>query len=167
MDSKLQEAYELLLLVFKQWIKKENIPKKITLDFELGLLNAAESVLSVDTEIIGCYFHFKQCLRRKFLNLGVTQEECHVLLAQIGFITIINEPDLPLSLTFFEEKVLRTFPHLSEAIKEIEIFTLKHIGLLNFLIGTFLDSRQHPILREQIIAWKDTIGISPQLMVGA
>ena len=122
MASKLQEAYELVFLVFKQWIEKENIPKKITLDFELGLLNAAESVLSVDTEIIGCYFHFKQCLRRKFLNLGVTQEECHVLLAQIGFITIINEPDLPLSLTFFEEKVLRTFPHLSEAIKEIEIY---------------------------------------------
>jgi hypothetical protein len=61
--------------IFKQWIGVENIPKKVTTDFEMGLTNSLEKVFLVDIEYIGCYFRFKQALRRKFKDLKCSDED--------------------------------------------------------------------------------------------
>lgn len=58
MDSKKECAYEYVLRVVFSWVGNSQLPKRVTTDFEQGLINALCQVLPIDTDYIGCYFHF-------------------------------------------------------------------------------------------------------------
>lgn len=124
MDTKCQEAYEIVFFIFKQWIGVENIPKKVTTNFEMGLTNSLEKVFPVDIEYIGCYFHFKQALSRKFKDLKCSDEETEFLNRKIGFLALINEDEISLGLDFFKEKCQERFPNLSGILSEFCAFFL-------------------------------------------
>lgn len=56
---------------FLQWIKahtEDSQPQRMVVDFEPGVIRAIRRELP-DTEINGCYFHFRQCLWRAVQTL--------------------------------------------------------------------------------------------------
>jgi hypothetical protein len=64
----------LVFFIFKQWIGVDEIPLKITTDFAISLMNSIAIPFPENCEFIGCYFHFKQALKRKFKDLGCTDK---------------------------------------------------------------------------------------------
>lgn len=51
----------------KEWKLK---PKSLTTDYEKGLRNALR-LMYPEAQILGCWFHYCQCIRRKALSLGL------------------------------------------------------------------------------------------------
>lgn len=48
-------------------------PESFTIDFELAMVRAINTVLP-QTQVVGCLFHFSQCLRRKVQELGLARQ---------------------------------------------------------------------------------------------
>ena len=104
MSSKSMEAYELVLRVLKSWYKKEeSFPKRITTDFEIGLVKSIELVFPSQFEIVGCYFHFKQAIYRKLKKFGAA-EHTTFLTNLSGTLTLVTINDIYIALDYFEEK---------------------------------------------------------------
>ena len=64
-----KQCYEVLFEEIKKALNNSNGPDKVMVDYEKGLHNKFSSVFS-DTEISGCLFHFKQCIRRNLSDKG-------------------------------------------------------------------------------------------------
>jgi hypothetical protein len=127
MDTKCSEAYDLVFFIFKQWIGGENIPTKITSDFEIGLINSLEKSFGENKEYIGCYFHFKQALKRKFKDLGFSNTQTEYFLELIGFLTVINEDEISDGFLYFEEKAFQRFPDVNiETLKCFKSYFLSY-----------------------------------------
>lgn len=69
MTRKTKVAYTHLLKTIEQnWKLK---PSSLTTDFEKGLRNALR-LMYPETKMLGCWFHFCQCLRRRVRSLGLS-----------------------------------------------------------------------------------------------
>ena len=67
LPSKEESSYKLFFNMMKYELKKRNIPcnvNKMIVDFEIGIQVAAISVWE-NLIILGCYFHFGQCIMRR------------------------------------------------------------------------------------------------------
>ena len=61
LPNKNQRTYEELFRIVEQHVQRK--PTFITIDFEKAAENAFTTVFS-QCEILGCFFHFKQCIWR-------------------------------------------------------------------------------------------------------
>ena len=74
MTNKSQKMYRNALeWVFKLSGRRIN-PKTVTCDFEQALMNAVAGIFPF-SKIIGCFFHWKQAIRRKLASLKMTNEK--------------------------------------------------------------------------------------------
>ena len=91
LDSKDEEAYFHAFQEIKNVVSASDTLQwnlsSITIDFEVGLLNAMGQVFP-NTRLVGCLFHFKQALYRETQCLGLTtqelKEECQLLVSRLG-----------------------------------------------------------------------------------
>ncbi|CAF1552573.1 unnamed protein product [Rotaria sp. Silwood1] len=71
LPNKNQETYEEVFTIVKQHIERK--PKYITIDFEKAAENAF-GVIYPQCDILGCFFHFKQCIWRNICELHLKKE---------------------------------------------------------------------------------------------
>ncbi|CAF4830685.1 unnamed protein product, partial [Rotaria sp. Silwood2] len=71
LPNKNQETYEELFTIVKQHIERK--PKYLTIDFEKAAENAF-GVIYPQWDILGCFFHFKQCIWRNICELHLKKE---------------------------------------------------------------------------------------------
>ncbi len=102
MDSKNEEAYELVLFIVKLWMGADFLPEKITSDFEIGLINAISKVFP-SVEIIGCYFHYKQAMKRKLKDLGCSDSDLQFILNLTSLLTVIYLDEFGQAFNYIEE----------------------------------------------------------------
>ena len=84
MTNKSQKMYRNALeRIFKLSGRRAN-PKTITCDFEQALLNAIRGIFPY-SKIIGCFFHWKQAIRRKLISLKFANEKEIVERAMVNY----------------------------------------------------------------------------------
>ncbi|CAF1542487.1 unnamed protein product, partial [Rotaria sp. Silwood1] len=71
LPNKKEETYETLFRVVQQHVQR--VPRYITIDFEKGAENAS-AVVYPQSQIFGCFFHFKQNIWRNISELGLKKE---------------------------------------------------------------------------------------------
>jgi len=71
MQTKDKATYEYVLNMAIQHADYKLLASSVTTDFELGMMDAAKFHFSEPCQLIGCFFHFKQCARRKLIELLV------------------------------------------------------------------------------------------------
>jgi hypothetical protein len=125
MDSKKECAYEYVLRVVFSWVGNSQLPKRVTTDFEQGLINVLCQVLPNDTDYIGCYFHFKHAIRRKLIELGFGNN-AEYLTNLSGVLTLINLCEIELCLEYIEEKALAIAPNMEEKIKKFHDYFIEY-----------------------------------------
>jgi hypothetical protein len=88
-QSKLLEVYERALREI--WLATGKMLKCIsfTCDFEQNLITAGKEVFK-DTTIIPCYFHWKQALRRKLVDLGIPADVITAIAGDGGHIELLT-----------------------------------------------------------------------------
>jgi hypothetical protein len=106
MDSKSEDSYKYVLSAITSWIGKSAFPKIVTCDFELSLINAISDVFPQGIEIVGCYFHFKQAVKRKFEELGCPRTELPYVMGLVGILTVVEKDAVELAFAYVEEKLL-------------------------------------------------------------
>ncbi|CAF5128369.1 unnamed protein product, partial [Rotaria sp. Silwood1] len=102
--------YETLFRVVQQHVQR--VPRYITIDFEKGAENAF-AIVYPQSQILGCFFHFKQNIWRNISELGLKKE---FLENNISRRTMKNLA----ALAFVpEQDVIRTFTEIKESANEI------------------------------------------------
>ena len=74
-------------------------------DFELALIKALRDEFARENPnaVGGCYFHWKQTLRRKLLDLGVPEDLVHLLVGENGridFLVLITYEEIPKGIAY-------------------------------------------------------------------
>lgn len=72
LPNKREDTYLRAFALLQDYLKNT---KKIHMDYELGAINAARKAFP-NAQIVGCFFHFRQCLLRKAkeLSINITKE---------------------------------------------------------------------------------------------
>lgn len=63
-------------------------------DFEKAMMNAIKEQLGGESQIAGCFFHFKQALLRKMKELGIDSKERKKALEVINILTVIPHDEI-------------------------------------------------------------------------
>jgi hypothetical protein len=63
-------------------------------DFEKAMINAIKEQLGKESEIAGCFFHFKQALLRKMKELGIDKNERKKGLEVMNILTVIPHDEI-------------------------------------------------------------------------
>jgi hypothetical protein len=116
MESKDEAAYKFIFNLIIEWIGIDDLPKFVTCDFEQALLNSVLKIFPPATQLVGCFYHFKQALRRKLVSLGAVQNSIEYIMNIVNVVTIVEEEDVLIFLTFLNEKVVGMFPNMSDTI---------------------------------------------------
>ena len=89
----------------------------IICDFEKGLRNAVKDQFQSDGfKMIGCLFHWKQCLRRKMEELHFCFDSVTEAIGENGilnFLTVIPYDEIERGIEYCQRKLLAKFPHHS------------------------------------------------------
>jgi len=106
-------------------------PERILLDFEQGAINAFRFFFK-DTKIVGCFFHFGQCLWRKLVESGLQSayaedEELRNWFAQCVAIVFIPRRYVQ---DIFADKILDEAPY--DKYPELDRFT-------DYMLSTWID----------------------------
>jgi hypothetical protein len=93
MQEKSQKAYELVFQNIGNTLGENIDAATFTCDFETALINAAKKSFGTEhTKYVLCFFHFKQAIRRKLIDIGMTHEVIVKLIG--GEITrMVNEKE--------------------------------------------------------------------------
>lgn len=78
------------------------------LDFEKAMINAPREQFP-DTILVGCFFHFKQALRKRMGSLGIHKQQIKIAMSE-------NCIDI-LCIALKEEILKKGMPHAQDAIK--------------------------------------------------
>lgn len=75
--------------------KKKLDPAHVVCDFEFAMVKAVQNQFP-ESRIVGCIFHFKQALRRKMLNLKISESEVDLAMREecIDRLTVIRRCDI-------------------------------------------------------------------------
>jgi hypothetical protein len=79
-------------------------PSIVVVDFEQALHKCIEHEFK-DSAILGCFFHFKQCLKRKMSKYGIDASEMTTLLHEVDLLTLVQHKELPLAIQYLREKL--------------------------------------------------------------
>ena len=88
--------HELIVLMEYSWM-----PTTITVDFEKGLIAAVTHEFP-QSNILGCYFHFKQSIRRKLLKSKISESSISIILSKIEILTVIPIKEITLGLKYIK-----------------------------------------------------------------
>jgi len=71
-------------------------PARIHCDYELALINAIKEQFKEDTNVIGCYFHFKQAVLKKMKEIGIPKEQRKIAMNKgaMDILTIIPHEEI-------------------------------------------------------------------------
>jgi len=75
LTNRTSNTYIKVLRAIQDLCQEESLnfnPESITIDFEMAMIRAINTLLP-RTKIVGCLFHFSQCLRRKVQELGLSR----------------------------------------------------------------------------------------------
>lgn len=86
-DSKTEALYteviENVMMLLRKSIKHEQLTNLIVnVDFEIGLINAVQEIIK-PSKLIGCFFHYTQCLWRKANEMGLRKKEKKLMTMQL------------------------------------------------------------------------------------
>ena len=75
--------------------------KSITCDFELALHKEIGHQFP-DATLVGCLFHWKQAIRRKFVKLGITKEKIKIAMlpGHLDMLCFVKEEDMDLGIDY-------------------------------------------------------------------
>jgi hypothetical protein len=122
MDSKSKEAYEMVFNVFKSWLPYESrLPTRATTDFEIGLINSLNKSLPWISDMVGCYFHFKQAINRKLKELGAGKNT-EYLTYLAGTLTLVTKSEIHLVFDYMETKALQKNEPLRTVVEEFRVY---------------------------------------------
>lgn len=88
--------HELIVLSKYNWM-----PKLITCDFELALINAIKHEFP-ETQLICCYFHLKKAIERKLTKYKISDDNCRIILSKIELITVVPIEEIHMALQFLQ-----------------------------------------------------------------
>ncbi|KAJ6242318.1 hypothetical protein M0813_22452 [Anaeramoeba flamelloides] len=110
-DSKSQYVYETFFQLLKSQCDSDWNPYFINCDYELALLQAIQKIFP-DTQIIGCFFHLKQAIRRKASKIGLIKDpKIKQIIYELGCLDINTnnnkqkKTDIDFTLKFNTEKI--------------------------------------------------------------
>ena len=112
-------------------------PKVIMTDFELAAINAF-SYHFPNCQLRGCYFHFAQCLWKRFINLGFKQIYSENVEVETWFKSFVAMPLVPLN------KVDELFVHLHDNIPSCIENDPKAEEFCDYVTETWLENESYP-----------------------
>ncbi|KAF0993227.1 hypothetical protein HZS_5727 [Henneguya salminicola] len=65
------------------------IPRIISVDFMYSLISQVKHEFT-ESKILGCYFHYKQALLRKFTKFKICMENTNAILSNVELLTILK-----------------------------------------------------------------------------
>jgi hypothetical protein len=122
MNGKSEYAYDLALNIILSWKGKNLLPKIVTADFEIGLINSLLRNLSSDSNFVGCYFHFKHSIQRKLKKMGCSLGNISYISNLCGVLCVVEEDKLNLVLEYISEKSVEHDKMLSNIMTEFSLY---------------------------------------------
>ncbi|KAE9079547.1 hypothetical protein PF005_g23219 [Phytophthora fragariae] len=153
LDSKQQEVYWNALNYVIIQIGRLLEPATVTCDFERGLMNAVTDQFPL-VKIVGCLFHWKQTLRRKMIELRISQPQIAAALALnvLDIPTIIHVDQIAdKGIRFVRSRIVETGANTNMVASGVDLqnrtnnplesynrtfgdrFSVKHPSLLSFV----------------------------------
>ena len=126
-------------------------------DFEQGLIKAVRDEFAPDdpSAVGGCFFHWKQLLRRKLVDLRVPSEIIHRLMDElIDFLTILLYDEVPKGIAYirsrmqegqFNERIPR-HPTVQVLVSILKDISNEYVDLMKDIrLRRYKQKRQSPV----------------------
>eukprot|EP00474_Spongospora_subterranea_P006409 CRZ06867.1 hypothetical protein [Spongospora subterranea] len=161
MTGKSRRLYEFCLRQINAAVEADISPGSICCDFEVALMGAIKRIYPA-TPITGCFFHWKQAVRRRLMNIGVSSETFNRLMRPgvLDVLTLIPHSEITTTgfdfirsnVSDFEEDGAR----LEEFFDYFERIWIKKYSPNDWNISRQI-AQQEEIPIERTIRWSVTI----------
>jgi len=94
MTRKTRELYNGVLSKIKE-LAPEFQPEEVMTDYEQALASACTAIFGENATVVGCFFHYKQSIVRKFRQLGLSAEQQRTEEVQLVLKCLLSLPLLP------------------------------------------------------------------------
>ena len=152
LPGRAERDYNSFFQILKSLVEKHIGPqelriRKVICDFERAIHNAVSDNFGEDTDIMGCFFHFSQCIWRRTQNAGMVKNYCDKKSQIRKFVTCV------VALAHVPPNRLKEAYHILKNFKFTDIEEIKFKDeMTKYINQQWINNSSMPVARWNV--WK-------------